>query len=161
MLMKLTTGDDLPLKLGAKVDPKKDAAETALMMQIYAEATAPAVKWVVNPNTPEGEIDQTIQASDAEGALAAGIIEQFEPGVTEKCPDCGVDRAFFRRGDRPRRCGIRHTVDDGAPEAPKTATGLQMLMEAGMKREEAMYESLFENMRLRYTCGVLGCPACA
>lgn len=213
-LARLIPNDDLPLTLGKKVVPN------ALVPQPAPDTKH--VRWVVNPNTPEGEIDQTIQASDEAGALKAGIIEQFEPGVTEKCPDCGVDRAFFGCfcGERKRRkdaksaafkamadamsISPRYIYDPtkltvgvdlgrpggdmtavswtqvdadgnrrviprrgiyaepspvmrGAPEAPKTATGLRMLMEAGMKRDEYLQPKQY----VRSNCGVIGCPVCA
>jgi hypothetical protein len=190
MLTKLIPNDDLPLRLGNKVVPLQDRPAPPVA------DNGPAVRWVVNPNTPEGEIDQTIQASDAVGAIAAGVIEQFEPGVTERCPDCGVDRAYFGcfcmvDSAIEQAARVVFGYDPGSPSGDcpafevrrvdpktgrivyesinedrlyygggKTATGLQMLMEAGMKREDELRESMRASRPPRFTRGDPDCNAC-
>ena len=70
MLMKLCN-DDLPLKLGQRLPrPEEKAKNIAEMERVAKVFDDTAVKWVVDPNTPEGGIDVTITDSDRQHPLA-------------------------------------------------------------------------------------------
>jgi hypothetical protein len=86
MLMKLTPGDDIPLRLGARLPRPEEKARNIAEMERIAKVLDDLdgeVRWVVNAEAAggEGRIDPTIQMSDYRGAAKAGVIKDYEENL--------------------------------------------------------------------------------
>jgi hypothetical protein len=95
MLMKLTPGDDIPLRLGARLPRPEEKARNIAEMERIAKVLDDLdgeVRWVVNAEAAggEGRIDPTIQTSDYEGAIEAGVIENYRENPRQVIDSVGL-----------------------------------------------------------------------
>lgn len=164
MLLKLTPGDDLPLRLGRKVVvPKTQAEIDAAFIAKFGDPIDTNVAWVVpteDIGLKNGEIDPRIKQSDVRGAEHSGVLPRYSTWdcQCEQCKpllgcidelaaslqarlDRGALAIGFDAGEADSTAVTRYLYGDFKPTEPMkplTATGLQMLIEASRTRTSEM-----------------------